>query len=690
MNKRYIVRQNDIKDCGICCLESIIKYYNGYIPLETLRLDTKTGSNGTTAYNLIKTAKKYGFNALGRKNVNLKDKDILLPAIAHIITNKGLNHFVVIYKIAEKNITIMDPSKGYVKISREEFEKYWTNIILVFKPYKKIPLQNLKNKITTFFFSVITNQKELIIKIILANILITTISIILSYYFKISASSIENNYINTTLLIIFLFLILNIFKEFFNYTKNNLLIYLNKNIDLLIIPEFINHIFNLPLNVITSRTSGELITRFRDMTYIKDLFSEIFVTIILDLFLTICSMYFLYSINSNLFFILCIIAILYVIIGLVTNPIIFKKLNDNIDLETEFNSELSEKIDSIESIKNLNIVNEEILSLEERFTTYQEDLFNYQKFINCTITIKSIINNIGLFIITSLGIYLIGQNKLNLLSLITFNTLLSYFIDPIENTIDMLPKLQLVKLSINKISEFLNIEKERIGKIEEFSNGDIEFKGISYTYNDYNNILSNVTLKIAENSHSIIKGGTGCGKSTLCKMLNHNIDDYIGSIKINDVNIKDYSLNTIRKNILYVSQREKIFTESILYNLTLNKKVSKNDLNKILSITKVNEIIDKKSLRLESILYDEGFNLSGGERQRIILARSLIKNPKILILDESLSEVDSTTEREILNSIDKYLTNTTIIYISHTNTNCFNNIIEMDKINDKKDNFIKS
>lgn len=683
MNKKYIVRQNDIKDCGICCLESIIKYYGGFIPLETLRLDTKTGNNGTTAYNLIKTAKKYGFNATGRKNVKLKDKNILIPAIAHIITEKGLNHFVVIYKISKKHVTIMDPAKGYVKISCEEFDKSWTNIILIFKPYKKIPLQKIQNNIVTYFFNIISNQKELIFKIVIINTLITALSIILSYYLKIAASSIENNYINTTLLIIFLFLTINIFKEIFNHIKNNLLIYLNKNIDLLIIPEFINHIFSLPLNVITSRTSGEIITRFKNITYIKDLFGEIFITIILDLFLAICSLYFLYSINSNLFLILCIIAILYVITGIVINPIILKKLNDNIDLETDFNSMLSEKIDAIESIKNLNIVKNEVLVLEENFTNYQENLFNYQKFINCTITIKNIIHNLGLFIITSMGIYLVSRNKLNILSLITFNTLLTYFIDSIENCIDMLPKLQLVKLSINKISEFLNIEKEKVGKIEEFSTGDIEFQEISYTYNDYNNIISDLTLKIEENSHTIIKGGTGCGKSTLCKMLNHNINDYKGRIKINNINIRDYSLNTLRSNIVYVSQREKIFTDSIMYNLTLNKKISKSNLNKILSITKVNEIIDKKALRLESILYAEGFNLSGGEKQRIILARALIKNPKILILDESLSEVDSETEKEILTNIDRYLSNVTIIYISHTNTNCFNNIIEMEKINDK-------
>ena len=119
MKKNYIVRQNDIKDCGVCCLESIFKYYDGYIPIETLRLDTNTTINGTTAYELIKTAKKYGLNGKGKKTKELKN--ILLPAIAHLKLKNGLTHFVVIYKITNKTVNIMDPAKGYTKYNIDSF-----------------------------------------------------------------------------------------------------------------------------------------------------------------------------------------------------------------------------------------------------------------------------------------------------------------------------------------------------------------------------------------------------------------------------------------------------------------------------------------------------------------------------------------------------------------------------------------
>jgi ABC-type bacteriocin/lantibiotic exporter with double-glycine peptidase domain len=180
-----------------------------------------------------------------------------------------------------------------------------------------------------------------------------------------------------------------------------------------------------------------------------------------------------------------------------------------------------------------------------------------------------------------------------------------------------------------------------------------------------------------KNKHYIVDGPTGSGKSTLFKMLNHNINDYVGDILIDNINIKDYSLSTLRSNILYVSQQDMLFSDTIYNNIVLDKKVSKSKLNYVLKLTKVDEILKKKALRLDSYLFDNGFNLSGGERQRIILARSLIQNPKILILDESLSEVDRFTEKYILSGIDRYLSKSTVIYITHTNTDVFKNKIKI-------------
>ena len=431
------------------------------------------------------------------------------------------------------------------------------------------------------------------------------------------------------------------------------------------------------MNVIKSRTPGEIITRVQDLNKIKDLFSEVLINIVLDISLVICSSIFLYVINNRLFLILCIISLLYVIVGIIASSTLNRKINDNIDYYTEFNSTLGETINSLETIKNFNIIKKQSNYLVSKYSDYIYNIFNFNNFYNVLNTIYSIINDIGLFIISSYGIYLVFIDKLSLLSLITFNSLLSYFIEPIKDIIGFVPKINEIELSYAKVQDFLSVEEENLKYKEKFINGDITFNNISYSYNDYHNVIDGLSLSIMKNKHYIVDGPTGSGKSTLFKMLNHNINDYVGDILIDNINIKDYSLSTLRSNILYVSQQDMLFSDTIYNNIVLDKKVSKSKLNYVLKLTKVDEILKKKALRLDSYLFDNGFNLSGGERQRIILARSLIQNPKILILDESLSEVDRFTEKYILSGIDRFLSKSTVIYITHTNTDVFKNKIKI-------------
>ena len=669
MRKKLIVLQHDIRDCGPCALLSIIRFYDGDIPLEKIKFDAKTSINGTTAYNLILVARKYGFSAEGIR-INLSDiNNISLPAIAHVRLDNGLEHYVVLYEINKTDVSIMDPSHGYKKIKIDEFLKIWTNVLIIMSPNGKIPLISKNATIRDLFMNVLVNEKKFVFKILFNSLFITIMSLLISYYFQIIMNL--NNYNNYMYYVMLLFLMIYILKIYFNYVRNEYIIYINKNIDLNLIFNFIKHIFNLPLYVIKGRSSGEVITRVYDLNNIKELFSEIFISIFLDFIIFFTSTSLLYSINKTLFLILCLIAIIYVLLGFIINPFIIRRINNNIDLHTDFNSSLIEKINSILSIKNLNIFSWATNNLLEQYSSYVGDSVRYQKFINKYSLIKDIISEIGLFIITSLGLIMIYHGQLDLIYLITFNSLVSYFFDPVKNSMDLLPKFNLIKLSILKVEEFINIDEEKIGEIEQFIDGDITISNLSYSYDNYYNIIDNLNINISKGSHICFRGKSGCGKSTVCQCLNRNIDDYKGNIYIKDISIKDYSLNTIRSNILYVSQKESLYSDSIINNIVLNSKVSKEELNEVLKVTCVDEILKKKKMSVNTCLIDGGLNLSGGERQRIILARALVQNPSILILDESLSEVGYELERQIMSNIDLLYKDKTIIYVSHSNLKVF-------------------
>ena len=238
-----------------------------------------------------------------------------------------------------------------------------------------------------------------------------------------------------------------------------------------------------------------------------------------------------------------------------------------------------------------------------------------------------------------------------------------------------------MKASITKINDFLSVDIEKLGKKNVTRGYDISINNLSYSYNKYQNVLKNVNLNINEGQFVLLQGASGSGKSTLCSILNKYITDYTGDILFGTMNYKDLSIKTIRDNIVYVGQNENIFTGSIKENITFGHEVSDLDFNKVCNICKVDDIAYKKTFRYESLIGSDEGNISGGEKQRIILARAVLKDFNVLILDEALSEVDIKLELEILKNIRDNYKDKTIIYISHKKyPNVFDKVISMEAV----------
>ncbi len=674
-----IIRQRDFKDCGVCSLASIIEYYNGYVSLEKIRLDVKASNEGTSALNIIEASKKYGFDSIGIKVNSLEDSKIRLPAIAHINLKNGMQHYVVIYKITKNKVILMDPAKGKVVKTKQEFYQEWSKVLLIFYPKSKIITFKKENNLFNIFLDILFKEKKLFVTIIIMSIFMMIFTITSSYYFQIMINSITSNYyILYIKIFVIIFGMITISKLIFTYLRNNLENHLNKNIDCLLNASFIKHIFNLPLEVISSRTSGEIITRVNELANIKNLFTDIFISCILDFLLMFASVPLLLNISKNLFLALFLCLILYLIVGLITSKLIFKKAYQNIELESEFNNTLLENINMINSIKNLNITDSRLKKIEENLTNFLYDNYLVSSFLNKEKTIKNWISEIGFFIINTWGFYLIYNNKLEITALITFNTLLGFFLNQIKNCIDNIPKYNFLKATYNKINDFLSNEQERMGKSSYLKNNNIKISNLTYSYNHIDNIFNNFNLEIERGELVLFKGHSGCGKSTLCKILDKYITDYQGNILIGDINIKDLSIKTIRKNVLYINQNENIITDTIKNNIILDRFVTEKKFFDVCKICAVDKIIENKPMRYDTGISNEGTNISGGEKQRIILARALLNNFQILILDEALSEVDYSLEEKIMKNIKNYFKNKTIICVTHKNhDNLFDKIISI-------------
>lgn len=676
-----IVRQQDEKDCGVCSLLSIIRYYKGNVPLEQLRLDARTNNEGTTALNLVLASQKYGFDAVGMKVKNVNDIK-RLPAIAHLNLKKGYSHYVVIEKVTKDKIILMDPAKGKVVKFLWEFQKEWSGVVLIFYPKQKIMV--LKNDVTLFtiFKKVFISEKNLIKIIVLVSFLLTIFTIALGYYFQMFNSLYLNKYpINYLKVLVLVFAIFTCFKLFLTYYRSYLENHLNKNIDCLITSDFLKHLFNLPLNVITSRKSGEILSRVNELTSIKGLITEIFITYTLDFLIVVITTFLLIRISSKLFLILFLTTIFYLFVGIITKKSIFEKAYQNISIESEFNNTVLENIKMINSIKNLDAVDGTLNKIERKLTHYLYDTYKVNTILNKINIFKVSCYEIGFFLINTFGFYFVYKGIINMIDLITFNALLNLYFEPLKNIVDSIPKYSFMKASITKINDFLGVRAEILGEEASTDGYDISINNLNYSYNKYQNVLKSVNLNIKEGEFVLLQGASGSGKSTLCSILNKYITDYTGDILFGKMNYKDLSIKTIRDNIVYVGQNENIFTGSIKENITFGNKVSDLNFDKICKICKVDDVANKKTFRYESLIGSDEGNISGGEKQRIILARAVLKDFNVLILDEALSEVDIKLELEILKSIRDNYKDKTIIYISHKKyPNVFDKVISMEAV----------
>ena len=700
--KIVVVKQDGVKDCGVSSLLSIIKYYGGNINIEKLREMTKTNKSGTTAFHLIECAEKIGFISKGIKCKNIDDLKTKInePFIAHVIINKSYKHYIVVYNVDYKKcvVTVMDPASGIKKLSFDEFNTIWSKVIITFTPVKKLPIFKNNKDIFNLIKHIILSNKKIFINIIILSLFITLFNIINSYYFKIIIDDIVSNSLSNFYRISIVFLAIIIIKAISDYFRNQSLLYINQKIDFLLIRKAFSHIINLPYDYFKNKTTGEITSRISDLNYIKEMISKATITIFVDMLLFFVSSIILFSISRNLFMITIIIFILYVIVVAIFSPIFRKKIVATQERQASVNTHIIESINGFESIKGLNLQSNIVNKLENKYIKFLNKEYSMNRSYNIQLVFKDLIEGVGVLTILFVGYLLAVKGKISIGEVITYNSLLIYFLNPIKNVLELEPLIRYAISSFNRINELFSIDKENLLIDEKYTGkkikGEIKFKNYCYTINDKDEILKNINLDIKVGEKVMIVGPSGCGKSTLIRAILNYSTNTNNSIFIDKKDIVNYNLKELRNNITYVSQNETLFNDSIYNNINLNNNLEYEQFLELTKLTEVDKICNKKSLGYNFLLEENGFNISGGEKGRIVLCRALTENNNVILLDEALRELDVNMERRILKRLFSAMKNKTIIVVSHRleNMDLFDKVIKMnngtiDKIMKRADTY---
>ena len=696
----YCIKQHDITDCGAACLATICKQ-NGYnIGISKIREIAGTDKQGTNVYGVIKAAEALGFSAKGVKgDKNAFFSEFPLPCIAHVIVDGNLLHYVVIHKITEKQIVIADPGVGIVKLKPEEFfgeiyengkpPKYqWSGVLILLMKSNDFQKEDESKGLFQRFIHLLLPQKKLIIHIFIASLIYTILGILAAFYFKVLVDDILPNYLIKTLATLSIgIIVLNVFKILLNAFRTHLLLYLSQKLDIALLLGYYRHVLELPMNFFGTRKVGEIVSRFNDASKVRDAISGATLTIMIDTLMALAGAIILYMQNAQMFGIAIIMVILYLIIVVTFNKW-YQRLNrKQMEDNAQLTSYLVESLNGIQTVKAYNAERKVNRETEIKFVKLLKSIFNLSWVSNLQSSLKIFVELVGGVVILWVGSVCVIKGQITIGQLITFNSLLVYFLDPVKNLINLQPQMQTAVVAADRLGEILDLEAEK-GENErkklcpDSLSGDIVFKDVSFRYGTRQLVLEDINLIIKKGQKVAFVGESGSGKTTLSKLLLHLYKAESGNILINDNNIEDIQIEKLREKIAYISQETFLFSGSILDNLSLGLDyATMDDVIEATKSAQAHDFINELPLRYETRLEENGANLSGGQRQRLSIARAMLKKPDILIMDEATSNLDAITEKQLDKTISEYSENMTTIFIAHrlsTIKNC-DQIFVMDK-----------
>lgn len=674
LKKWPCVLQHDASDCAAAVVSTVLLRYKQESTIMKIRELIGTDAYGTTVKGIVTGLEKLHFNVKAvRTKADEITRDLTFPAIAQVKTSEGLNHFVVIHKVTSSDkLIIADPAKGVSKYEREEFDGMFTGVIIFMVPTSEFEAMRIKDQgMFDLFLKLILPQKKLLGIIILASVLLTVIGIFSSFFSKIIMDEIIPYELKNSLYIfLIVFGIVSLVQNLISYFRQHILLYLSRKVDIPVLMGYYNHIIRLPYNFFGTRKIGDIITRFQDAMTIKEIFTTVSISLVLDLALALISSLLLYNLNEKLFFILLIMVLVNILlIYIFKKP--YKKINyEQMEAGASLNAQLIESIRNIDTIKAHGDENEQLRKLETKFVRslkigYKEGILQ-----NTQNLVSTFVNSIGNILMLGVGALFIIDGEITIGDLLVFQTLSQFFIEPVQNLVGLQLTFQEVQIATKRLSELMSLEREDSEGEPKLTDidlkKDIHINNITFAYGSRMPILKDFNLHIRQGEKIALVGESGAGKSTIAKLLLNFMGVNQGDIRIGEYNISDIDIQYLRKRIAYIPQNIELFTGTIIDNLKVGNPTAKyEEIVNACKLAGASEFIEKMQNKYQSLIEEGGGNLSGGEKQRLAIARALLAKSDFYIFDEATSNLDSFSESKIQEVIFEKIRNKTTIIIAH-------------------------
>ncbi|MBD2414816.1 ABC transporter ATP-binding protein [Nostoc calcicola FACHB-389] len=672
--KYSIVLQHSEEDCGAACLATIAKHYGRTFALNRVREAVGTGSRGTSLLGLSRGAEALGFNARQVKATSqLLDRlhEAPLPAIIHW---KGY-HWVVLYGKQSKKYVIADPGVGNRYLTRQELIQGWGNgVMLLLAPDESRFYQQESDKVDGVgrYIQRVWPYRFILAQAIAINIAIGLLSLASPLMMQLLTDDVlvrgDTQLLTTVAIGV---IVMNLIRSAIGLVQSHLIGHFGQRLQLGLILEYGRKLLHLPLSYFEGRRSGEVVSRIADVNAINSLVAQIVLGLPSQFFIALVSLGFMLFYSWELTIVSIAAFAIVTAVNLLFLPALRRKTRNMIVLGTENQGFLVETFRGVQVLKTTQATSQAWQEYQGNYGHLANIAWSTMKLGLYSSTVTSILSafiNIGVLWI---GSYLVINHTLTVGQLLAYNGMSGNFFGFLSSAIGLVDEFITAQIVIQRLTEVIDATPEDENDFKKPwvqipDNADIDCNQLNFHHAGRVDLLQDFSLIIRGGQVIALIGKSGCGKSTLAKLISSLYKVQSGNIRYGLYNQQDLSLESLRQQVVLVPQEPHFWSRSIVDNFHFSyPQISFEEIVKACQITGADEFISQLPDKYQTVLGEFGANLSSGQRQRLAIARAIVTNPPILILDESTGALDPVSEAQVLNNLLHFRQGKTTILISH-------------------------
>ena len=674
MPRYACVEQHSEEDCGAACLATVARQYGKRLPLSRIRELVGTGQDGTTLLGLRRGADALGFQARAvRANAQLIEQleAIPLPAICHW----NGKHWVVLHGRRGRQWVIADPAVGVRFLSREQLLQNWTNgVMLLLQPDQERLEEQQEAPRNSFgrFLQQVLPYRGLVLQVLAINAVIGLLALTTPLLMQFLTDDVLVRRDSQLLASLGLgMLLLFVFRALMELIQGQLVSHFSQRLLLATVMQYGHKLLRLPIAWFDSHRSGEVVSRIGDVSRINQIVGQLVISLPSSLFIAVISLMVMLQYSQALTVASLLAFGVASVVGLIYVPSLQQMTRRMIVESADNQGFLVETVRGARVLKTTEALPQAWEEYQSNFGRISNLSWRMQRLGLFSSTTNSLLSNL-----TTLGLLWYGSSfviagQLSIGQLLAFNGFSINVLGFLETLIGFTDEFITAQVVFRRLAEVLDADVEDAGAAQKpavlLPRGcALSCNHVSFHHPGRVELMDDLCLTIPGGRCTALIGESGCGKSTLVKMLAGLYFPQAGTIHYGPYGLRDLSLECLRQQVALVPQEAEFFNRSILANFRFAYPgMDFEDVVAACQLAMADDFIRDLPDGYQTVLGEFGANLSGGQRQRLAIARALVSDPEVLLLDESTAALDPVMEQRLLDRLLAHRSSRTTLMVSH-------------------------